>query len=1531
MVRTDEALREWDAVVRELTTSEEREAFFNEVKHVSTLSDYAQAIARHVRDTNEGSKTIRIAKWIRPVLEGLNMIAPMAMNLCPVDTRISGVVLGAIANVLAVSSKYVDYQERLERKVAEMASMLDFAAQYSDYVFPKSLSLRKALIKLYSVILRFCVDASRLFIARDGSKRAAISRVVRSSWETFETRFGDVTAEFAQRYEEFKLAIGACRDRAIAQLHHNQNAATDMLQHGLSTLERKLQEDHEREEMRRIKERTASLRQERKRLLALLPSGFSREIQEEKLINIVDGTGQWLLDSQAFQCWLTQPRSQLLWVYGKHGSGKSHVASRIINELRFQCDSERAAASCSDDLTALAYVYCSSLTEGGNNPKQLLGSILHQLFAQHPPAAKLPALPQAFHGDYDLTASGGVTISDIKSAIAALSAWFSRTLLVFDGLDECSRSEREDRAGGPRNAGKENFQRLCEFLSILPKDAAPSAAIKILVFSRPDYPEIETSFAGCARIQADGGANEDDIKKYITQTTEELGMKNSRVLGEVKSKLLSGSEGMFLWARLFIGILKDECRTAKDVQDAMKELPHSLGDVYRRSLERIVRQPPRVRTRALTAIMWVVNAKRFLSKAEMLQLLAVQPDMEDWDEDCEFEREGGLLPECGDLIQLVNDRYKLIHASLKEFLTGSLAGMQSIQEYRQIQQEQAERMAETCLVFLNLGSFKRGPTQTKSELKALVHGHPFLDYAATQWGNHLAEVEDLSERGEELYNLATRLLHSDDARELCRQLALHLSSGTDSTLVFPYFGRTTPLHLLAMFNLFRLAELLPDTVEQLDHEDMFKYTPLDDAFNHKNRQMAEWLLQKHLRHRDRNAWIVALGHLAELGEDIDRGFRGEPPLYLAATQGNVQAVNMLLSLGADINLTFEGVTPLYGAIMDGKSEAALRLIEGNADISIGAVSSNTNALHATVGSKECLELLLRSGADPATLDEDGRSAVHDAASKGYLDCIDILAAAVKGDNASAFLLTLLDFGAELLSRTSSGNTALHISSKDGNTRFAEALMNTAEAAQLVQSQNDDGETPLHLAARDGSQAVVDLLLRHEPSLRHARDKKLRMPLHRAAEGGHLNCLECLGDQESWDSPGFQSRTPLFCASSAGHLPVVRFLLQKTQMIDAEDEEGLTTLTVALAHNHIAVANELLDHHADPTAGGRLTGFTSLLFAVQSKDEEIVYALRCVADACHDQYAIFIKAIGVVMHYGEYEDFLQPLIKAYKDWDAAYNYSKQFANVCIPGQRFLNLVEETARWHDGLSENASNDGGAQISRSLDQYFAENMAEKELEYFFCRGHTYVEVPQASNLADKEQENFDADGRLTEASLRAMQRKYEQETPPFSVVRQTSGPKMEKLHFVEDEEVYRQRLVQNSRRSQRERYLYSLDFIFRSSPEVEQLMKGHSGPIFAPFTSQMEDLLLEGLCYEIAWQFSQIFLFGFVSTTLTDIMVQDDLEAERRGLAEEVTAEGEVPQDGTPIPTAQHPPSASLESRPNFLDVEDEFLDTPSLLQK
>jgi hypothetical protein len=337
--------------------------------------------------------------------------------------------------------------------------------------------------------------------------------------------------------------------------------------------------------------------------LERIPAVSLQSIQDDRLERCLEGTGQWLLDNEEFQSWESSSETKLLWVHGKHGCGKSHLAARVIDHL--------ARTQAHGGGPALSYIYCNPIdasnaarNTGASNENsamidldRLIGTLLKQLLRYLPVSVSLPSLEHAagWRGD------ARPTREQMKTAIIEALSRLQRAFAVIDGLDECHK------------LGNPHFAKFCNFIGSLLRSSLPPTTTKIIVFSRPNYSEIESAFAGATSIQVDGGANSEDIKLFINAKMSGLKVSES-VLQEITRNLVSRSDGMFLWVDLISGSLQGE-RNVRGIRKAIEELPEGLNTVYEWSMARILRQPSRAaRERGLNLLLWTTNALRPLSR-----------------------------------------------------------------------------------------------------------------------------------------------------------------------------------------------------------------------------------------------------------------------------------------------------------------------------------------------------------------------------------------------------------------------------------------------------------------------------------------------------------------------------------------------------------------------------------------------------------------------------------------------------------------------------------------------------------------------------------------------------------------------------------------------------------------------------------------------------------------------------------------------------------------------------------------------------
>jgi ankyrin repeat domain-containing protein 50 len=173
--------------------------------------------------------------------------------------------------------------------------------------------------------------------------------------------------------------------------------------------------------------------------LERIPAVSLQSVQDDRLERCLEGTGQWLLDDEEFQSWESSSETKLLWVHGKHGCGKSHLAARVINHLE--------TTQAHDGGPALSYIYCNPIdasnaarNTGASSENsamidlcQLIGTLLKQLLGYLPVSESLPSLERTA----SLKGDAVPTREEMKAAIIHALSRLQKAFVVIDGLDEC--------------------------------------------------------------------------------------------------------------------------------------------------------------------------------------------------------------------------------------------------------------------------------------------------------------------------------------------------------------------------------------------------------------------------------------------------------------------------------------------------------------------------------------------------------------------------------------------------------------------------------------------------------------------------------------------------------------------------------------------------------------------------------------------------------------------------------------------------------------------------------------------------------------------------------------------------------------------------------------------------------------------------------------------------------------------------------------------------------------------------------------
>ncbi|KAL2693920.1 hypothetical protein Neosp_000488 [[Neocosmospora] mangrovei] len=277
-------------------------------------------------------------------------------------------------------------------------------------------------------------------------------------------------------------------------------------------------------------------------------------------------TGSWLTSSHAFRAWLDTPGSRL-WLNGIPGGGKTVLAGAVVQE----------ALSIKSPDTAVAFFFCDYKNPATLLPLNIIGAIASQIARQNDDAFDL--LQDYYEELHPARALDRVAdVDELRAIVAKMSQLFSQVTVIIDGLDECG----------------ENADSVLESISEL---AMSTTSTSLALFSRDELNIRTCLHEDFEEISIE--AHKEDIELFVRAEMEHriqsnrLKLSNLKIKDDIVEELITRANGMFRWVVCQLDYLC-EFATDADRLNALKELPPTLPDSYRRLLERLNKRPVRV-------------------------------------------------------------------------------------------------------------------------------------------------------------------------------------------------------------------------------------------------------------------------------------------------------------------------------------------------------------------------------------------------------------------------------------------------------------------------------------------------------------------------------------------------------------------------------------------------------------------------------------------------------------------------------------------------------------------------------------------------------------------------------------------------------------------------------------------------------------------------------------------------------------------------------------------------------------------------
>ena len=329
--------------------------------------------------------------------------------------------------------------------------------------------------------------------------------------------------------------------------------------------------------------------------------------------------------------------------------------------------------------------------------------------------------------------------------------------------------------------------------------------------------------------------------------------------------------------------------------------------------------------------------------------------------------------------------------------------------------------------------------------------------------------------------------------------------------------------------------------------------------------------------------------------DATKTTDGTTALFNAVSLGHVEATELLLELGANVNhVANNGIACIHIAAAMGHVPIVQLLINYKVDINYPQNFALTTALHfaGEMGRADVIQLLCENGANPHSRKTTGGTALHTAADTNQTSSVVALLHHCKADpnlllnkDTTPLYLAAQRGFTSVIQALEQGGANINFIMPHG--KFQGALMSTSESLngkQMYKSKNTEignGATALHAAVENGHLKATQILLKlgavQLTSMQGAS------PLLIALQYSHPKIAHVLlRGKDAISSAHVNTQTkdgvfPLFVASGAGYVKVVKRLLQVGANVYLKTKQGATALDYATYSKRYKVIHILMEH------------------------------------------------------------------------------------------------------------------------------------------------------------------------------------------------------------------------------------------------------------------------------------------------------------------------------------------------------------------
>ncbi|KAL2885585.1 Vegetative incompatibility protein HET-E-1 [Ceratocystis lukuohia] len=338
---------------------------------------------------------------------------------------------------------------------------------------------------------------------------------------------------------------------------------------------------------------------------------------------------QWILSHNNFQQFRNGSESQILWIKGDPGKGKTMLLCGIIDELTLENPS------------TLSYFFCQATSNQHNTASSVLRGLIFHLARCNPQLIKYVREKYDYKRELYNTETSWHDLCDILTAMVNDPS-LKNVILVVDGLDECSVDRRK----------------LLEFIT------EPSQA-KWIVSSR-NWLDIQDALEDVKhKVKIHLELNQDSVSaavdSFIEFKVDQLTRKkkcDDANKAAILEYLKTNSNGIFLWAALVCHELSNSQVRNWHILDTMKSLPPGLDPLYQRMMMNISESKDAQLCKDIVAYVLIVYRPLTLDELRVL--------VEGLEDKRTMEVEE-IIALCGSFLTIHNNVVSFVHQSAKDY------------------------------------------------------------------------------------------------------------------------------------------------------------------------------------------------------------------------------------------------------------------------------------------------------------------------------------------------------------------------------------------------------------------------------------------------------------------------------------------------------------------------------------------------------------------------------------------------------------------------------------------------------------------------------------------------------------------------------------------------------------------------------------------------------------------------------------------------------------------------------------------------